>query len=250
MKIDLNCDLGESFGAWKMGCDEKIIPLISSANIACGFHAGGPVVMQKTVALAKQYGASVGAHPGFPDLEGFGRRNLAMTPAEVKASIQYQIGALDGFCRAAGTKMRHVKPHGALYNMAAKDAALAMAVAEAVKEFNSELILLALAGSAMVSAAQEINLPVAEEVFADRAYEEDGSLVARNKTGAMIGDENEAIDRAVGMAKNGAVKSITGKIIPVKADSICVHCAGEKALLFVEKLNAAFRAEGIEVRAL
>jgi len=250
LSIDLNCDLGESFGAWKTGMDEKIIPLISSANIACGFHAGDPGVMQKTVALVKGYGAAAGAHPGFPDLQGFGRRNMALSPAEIKACVQYQVGALGAFCRAAGIPLRHVKPHGALYNMAAKDAALARAVAEAVKEIDPSLILLALAGSEMVSAARKLALPVAEEVIADRAYEEDGSLVPGSKPGAMITDEDEAIERVVGMVKNGAVKAITGKPVPVKADSVCVHGDGEKALLFVEKLNAAFKAEGITVAAL
>jgi UPF0271 protein len=248
--IDLNCDLGESFGSWKMGLDEAIIPLVSSANIACGFHAGDPVVMQKTVALVKKYGAAAGAHPGFPDLQGFGRRSMNVSPEEVKALVQYQIGALDAFCRAAGIPLIHVKPHGALYNMAAKDPALAQAIAGAVKAVNPRLILLALAGSCMVSAGRELGLKVAEEVFADRAYEEDGSLVARIKPGAMISDENEAISRVVGMVKTGKVRAITGKEIVVKADSVCVHGDGEKALLFVQKLNEAFAGEGITIAPL
>jgi UPF0271 protein len=245
VKVDLNCDLGESFGAWKMGNDEKIIPLISSANIACGFHAGDPLIMEKTVALTKQYGAAAGAHPGFPDLVGFGRRNLAMSAAEAKACIQYQIGALEAFCKAVNIPLIHVKPHGALYNMAAKDISLARAIAEGIKSINPKLIFLALAGSCMVTAAKETGLPVAEEVFADRAYEEDCSLVARTKKGAMITDEAEAVSRVITMIKTGTVKTITGKEIPVRADSICVHGDGEKALLFVEKLNRAFEAEGI-----
>jgi UPF0271 protein len=250
MKVDLNCDLGESFGVWKMGFDEKIIPLVSSANIACGFHAGDPVVMEKTVALVKRGGAAAGAHPGFPDLSGFGRRNLAMSPAEVKACVQYQIGALDAFCRAAGIRLCHVKPHGALYNMAAKDPALADAIVDAVREINPRLILLALAGSRMVLAAREKGIPVAEEVFADRAYEEDCSLVSRAKPGAIIADEDEAIDRVLGMVKNGTVKAVTGREIPVKADSVCIHGDGEKALLFAEKLNAAITKEGIAIAGL
>ncbi|AEF80268.1 5-oxoprolinase subunit PxpA [Leadbettera azotonutricia] len=249
-KVDLNCDLGESFGAWKMGMDDKIIPLVSSANIACGFHAGDPLVMEKTVALAKQHGVAVGAHPGFPDLSGFGRRNLAMSAAEARACVQYQIGALEAFCKAAGVPLIHVKAHGALYNMAAKDISLARAIAEGIKAVNPGLIFLALAGSCMVAAAKEIGLPVAEEVFADRAYEEDCSLVSRTKPGAMISDEDEAVSRVVGMIKTGTVKAITGKEISVQADSICVHGDGEKALLFVEKLNRAFKAEGIAKASL
>lgn len=166
--IDLNCDLGESFGAYTIGMDEKVIPFITSANVACGFHAGDPLVMQRTVALCKQSGAAVGAHPGFPDLQGFGRRQMKLTPAEAKACVQYQIGALKAFCDAAGVPLHHVKPHGALYNMAGKDRALADAICAAVKESAPGAVLLALSGSEMVKAAQAIGLPVANEVFADR----------------------------------------------------------------------------------
>jgi UPF0271 protein len=246
-KIDLNCDLGESFGAWKMGLDDKIIPLVTSANIACGFHAGDPLIMQKTVALVKKFGAAAGAHPSFPDLQGFGRRTMTLTTEEVKASIQYQIGALDAFCRASGITLAHVKPHGALYNMAAKDVSLSRTIVEGIKEINPRLILLALAGSCMVEAARAAGISVAQEVFADRAYEEDGSLVARTKPGAMITDENEAVTRVVGMIKNGTVRAITGKDIALHADSVCVHGDGEAALLFVQKLNVAFKKENIEL---
>lgn len=166
--IDLNCDLGESFGAYTIGMDEKVIPFITSANVACGFHAGDPLVMQRTVALCKQSGAAVGAHPGFPDLQGFGRRQMKLTPAEAKACVQYQIGALKAFCDAASVPLHHVKPHGALYNMAGKDRALADAICAAVKESAPGAVLLALSGSEMVKAAQAIGLPVANEVFADR----------------------------------------------------------------------------------
>jgi UPF0271 protein len=249
-KVDLNCDLGESFGAWKMGLDEKIIPLISSANVACGFHAGDPLVMQKTVSLAAQSGVAAGAHPGFPDLEGFGRRNMSLSFDEAKACVQYQIGALDGFCRAAGIELVHVKPHGALYNMAAKDRNLADAVVQAIKEINPRLILLALAGSRMIQAAREAGLAAAQEVFADRAYEEDGSLVARTKNGAMITDETLAIERVVGMVKNGTVRAITGKEIAVQADSVCLHGDGSHALLFAQKLREAFAREGVAVMPL
>ena len=195
MKIDLNCDLGESFGNYKIGMDEEVIKYISSANIACGFHASDPLVMAKTVSLAKENGVSIGAHPGYPDLVGFGRRNMSLTPAEITAIIVYQIGALSAFCSANGMKLKHVKPHGALYNMAAKDPAIAMAICEGIYSVDKQLILLAPSFSQMAKAAHSLGLPTASEVFADRAYEEDGSLVARSKPGAMITNEEEAILR-------------------------------------------------------
>lgn len=246
-KIDLNSDLGESFGAYKIGSDASVIPLISSANVACGFHAGDPVVMAKTVALCKESGCALGAHPGYPDLVGFGRRNLAVSPAEAMTMTTYQIGALDAFCKAAGIKMQHVKPHGAMYNMAAKDAALAKAICEAIYEYDKNLILMGLAGSQMLVQAKEMGLKCAAEVFADRAYEEDGTLVARSKPGSMIEDEEEAVARVIRMIKEGKVTAITGKDIEITADSVCVHGDGPKALAFVEKLRNAFAAEGIEI---
>lgn len=246
-KIDLNSDLGESFGAYKIGSDANVIPLISSANVACGFHAGDPAVMAKTVALCKESGCALGAHPGYPDLVGFGRRNLAVSPAEAKAMTIYQIGALDAFCKAAGIKMQHVKPHGAMYNMAAKDAALAKAICEAIYEYDKDLILMGLAGSQMLVQAKEMGLKCAAEVFADRAYEEDGTLVARSKPGAMIEDEEEAVARVIRMIKEGKVTAITGKDIAITADSVCVHGDGPKALAFVEKLRNAFQVEGIAI---
>jgi UPF0271 protein len=248
--VDLNCDLGESFGPWKMGCDEEIIPLVSSANIACGFHGGDPLVMRRTVALVKKHGAAAGAHPGFPDLAGFGRRQMALSFEEVKAAVQYQVGALDGFCRAADIPLVHVKPHGALYNMAAKDMELARAIAEAVKEINPRLILLVLAGSCMVKAARDAGLTAAQEVFADRSYEEDGSLSPRSKPGSLITSEDEALNRVVGMVKTGKVRTLTGREISVTADSVCIHGDGEKALLFAQKLTGAFAAGGISVAPL
>lgn len=246
--IDLNCDLGESFGAYTIGMDEEVIPYISSANIACGYHASDPVVMAETVALAKQAGVRVGAHPGFPDLMGFGRRNMNVSPAEAKAYMIYQMGALAAFCRAAGMKMTHVKPHGALYNMAGKDEKLAAALCEAIAEFDSQLVLLALSGSEMLRAAEKTGIRAASEVFADRAYEEDGSLVARRKPGAMITDEEEAIARVVRMAKEGRVTAVTGRDIEIKADSVCVHGDGPKALAFVRRIRERFKEEGIEIK--
>lgn len=245
--VDLNSDLGESFGRYTIGNDDKIIPLISSANVACGYHASDPVVMDETIVRAKEAGIRVGAHPGFPDLMGFGRRNMNVTPAEAKAYVLYQLGALDAFCRAKGVKMQHVKPHGALYNMAAKDYALSTAICEAIKEFDSSLIVLALSGGQLAKAAQDMGLRTAMEVFADRGYEEDGTLVDRRKEGAMITDEEEAIARVIRMVKEKKVTAVTGKDIPIQADSICVHGDGAKALAFVEKIREAFQAEGIRI---
>ena len=246
-RVDLNCDLGESFGAWKMGMDEAVIPLISSANVACGFHASDPMVMAKTVALAKQSGVAIGAHPGYPDLQGFGRRNMAIPPKEAKAMVQYQVGALQAFCKANGVQMQHVKPHGAMYNMAGKNEALALAICEGIAEVDDKLILMGLSGSCMLSAAQQVGLQSAREVFADRAYNEDGSLVARGKPGAMIEDEDLAVERVIRMIQNGTVTAITGKEIPIRADSVCVHGDGPKALAFVQKIRTALTGEGISI---
>ncbi|WP_071123910.1 LamB/YcsF family protein [Leptotrichia massiliensis] len=249
-KVDLNCDLGESFGNYKIGGDDKIIPLISSTNVACGFHAGDPVVMKKTIETAKKNNIGIGAHPGFLDLMGFGRREMKISIDEAKAYVLYQLGALGAFCKSEGVKLQHVKPHGALYNMAAKDYKLSRAICEAVAEFDNSLIILGLSGSETLKAAKDLNLKYASEVFADRAYEEDGSLVARSKEGAMIHDENEAIERVIKMIKEQKVISITRKEIPIKADSICVHGDGEKALLFVRRIREKLENEGIIVQKL
>ena len=250
MKIDLNCDLGESFGNYKIGMDEEVIKFISSANIACGFHASDPLVMEKTVALAKENGVKVGAHPGFSDLVGFGRRNMNVSPAELKAMVMYQVGALAAFCKARDIKMNHVKPHGAMYNMAAKDIKLALAIAEGIAEVDDSLILLGLSGSQLLKAAQEVGLKSAAEVFADRAYEEDGSLVARTKAGAVIADENEVIERVIKMIKLGKVQAITGKEIEIKPDSICVHGDNPKALNFVKLIRQRLTQENIKIEAM
>ena len=249
-RVDLNCDLGESFGRYTLGMDDKIIPLITSANVACGYHASDPVVMEKTVSMAREAGIRVGAHPGFPDLMGFGRRNMAVSPAEAKAYVMYQLGALEGFCRAKGVKLQHVKPHGALYNMAAKDYELSRAICEAIYEFDKNLIVLALSGGELARAAKDMGLRTALEVFADRSYEEDGTLVNRRKDGAMITDEDEAIARVVRMVKEKKVTAITGKDIPIQADSVCVHGDGAKALAFVERIRKALTEEGVEICSL
>lgn len=246
-RVDLNSDLGESFGRYTLGMDDKIIPLITSANVACGYHASDPVVMAKTIASAKAAGIRVGAHPGFPDLMGFGRRNMNVTPEEAKAYVLYQLGALYAFCRAQGMELQHVKPHGALYNMAAKDYKLAQAICAAIREFDPGLIVLALSGGELAKAALDMGLPTALEVFADRGYEEDGTLVDRRKEGAMITDEEEAIRRVVRMVKEQKVTAVTGRDIPIKADSVCVHGDGVKALAFVEKIRQALADEGIAV---
>lgn len=249
-KIDLNCDLGESYGRYTLGLDEQVMPFISSANVACGYHAADPMVMNKTVQLCKTQNICVGAHPGFPDLLGFGRRNMDISPAEAKNYILYQLGALDAFCKANGIKLSHVKPHGALYNMAGKDYDLAKGICEGIFSFDPTLIVLGLSGSQMITAAKDMGLKVAKEVFADRAYEEDGSLVHRSKEGAMITDEALAIERIVRIVKEQTVTAITGKDIPMVADSICVHGDGEKALGFVKKIRERLEAENISILPL
>jgi len=246
-KIDINSDLGESFGAYSIGGDREVIKYVTSANIACGFHAGDPVVMQNTVLAAKTAGAAIGAHPGYPDIMGFGRRNMSVSSEEAKAYVKYQIGALLAFTQSAGLKMQHVKTHGALYNMAAVDQSLARAIAEAVAEVDGNLILLGLSGSKMLEEGRACGLRVASEVFADRAYMEDGTLVPRSQTGSMIHDSELAISRVVGMVKNGKVESITGKEIAIQADSICVHGDNAEALEFVQGIREELIKNGVEI---
>ena len=246
-RVDLNCDLGESFGNYTCGMDASVIPHISSTNVACGFHAGDPLVMSKTVQLAKQYNVAVGAHPGYPDLVGFGRRNMAVSPLELKAMMQYQIGALQAFCKAQGVKLQHVKPHGAMYNMAAKDRKLADAICDAILEIDDSLILLGLSGSEMLKAAKDKGLRYASEVFADRAYEPDGSLTPRALEGSVITDEDEAIKRVLQMVNDGTVVTRSGKIIPIEADSICLHGDGAKAVEFAKRIRQELTDSGVEI---
>ena len=246
--VDLNCDLGESFGAYTMGMDEAVVPHVTSINVACGYHAGDPLIMEKTMDLAAKYGVAVGAHPGFPDLLGFGRRPMTVTPEEAGAYVKYQLGALMAFARSHGLRLQHVKPHGALYNMAAKDAKLARGIAQAVVGVDQDIYLMGLAGSVMLEEAEKAGLPVISEVFADRAYNDDGSLVNRRLPGAVIHDADEAAARAVKMAKENKVVSINGKVIDIKADSICVHGDNEAAIELVKKIRAALAAEGIAVQ--
>ena len=247
MFIDLNCDLGESYGSFKVGMDEEVIPFVTSVNVACGYHGGDPVVMEKTVRMAVQHGVAVGAHPSFPDLMGFGRRDMKLTTDEAVAYVKYQLGALQAFTRTYGLTLQHCKPHGALYNMAAKDKALAMAIAEAICDVDDRIILLGLANSLMIEAGKEAGLKVASEVFADRAYQADGTLVPRKLPGAVIHDTEEAISRTIRMVKEGFVTAITGEEVPLSADSICVHGDNPSALAFVKNIRARLEAEGVSI---
>ena len=248
--VDLNSDLGESFGTYTLGMDEEILRYVSSANVACGWHAGDPMVMEKTVALAKKYGTAVGAHPGLPDRMGFGRRNMAVAPDEAKAYVKYQLGALYAFTVSHGLRIQHVKPHGALYNMAAVDEKLARALCEAVYEVDKDIIFMGLAGSKMIGAAGAVGLRAASEVFADRAYHDDGTLVSRKLPGAVIEDKDLAIRQVVRMVKEGKVESIGGRDISIRADSICVHGDNPKALEFVKQIRERLLAEGVEIKNL
>ncbi|MBE5784770.1 MAG: LamB/YcsF family protein [Clostridiales bacterium] len=249
-KVDLNADLGESFGAYTLGMDEDVLRHITSANVACGFHAGDAVVMRKTVRAAKEYAVAVGAHPGFPDLAGFGRRNMAVTPLEAKAYVQYQIGALMAFMKAEGLSLQHVKPHGALYNMSAVNMDLAVAICEGIREVDDELILMGLSGSCHIEAARKAGIRAAGEVFADRGYQADGTLIPRSKPGAMITDENDAVARVIRMVKEGVVVAADGTVVPVQADSVCLHGDNPHAVAFAEKLRHALAQEGVAVTDL
>lgn len=250
MIIDLNCDCGESFGAWRMGEDAALLPHVTSANVACGAHAGDPGTMRRTVQLAKMYGVNVGAHPGYPDLLGFGRRTLAMTPDEVAASVLAQIGALYAIARAEGVALTHVKPHGALYNDAAARLALATAIAQAVAAFDLHLILVGLAGSALIAAGQAAGLRVAREAFIDRAYEADGTLRRRNLSGALIEDEQAALGQALAIVRNGTVSTVGGTAVAVAADTLCLHGDTPNAAARAAALRRGLEAAGIAIQPL
>lgn len=248
--IDLNCDLGESFGRYALGQDKDILRFISSANIACGFHAGDPATMNQTVQLALENDVSIGAHPGLQDLQGFGRRTMAITPLEAYELILYQTGALNAFVTANGGKLHHLKPHGALYNMAASDPLLAEAIAEAVYRLNPEIVLFGLANSELIHAGNKLGLKTANEVFADRTYQSDGTLTARSKPNALIHHADEAITQAIKMVKEQRLTATDGTNIAVKADTICIHGDGADALHFVQKMRAAFTANQITIQSL
>ncbi|MGP4041398.1 5-oxoprolinase subunit PxpA [Gracilibacillus sp. D59] len=236
-RITLNCDLGESFGTYRIGNDEAIIPLVDAVNIACGFHAGDPHTMNKTVQLAKKYQVNIGAHPGFQDLQGFGRRNINISPEEAYDLVVYQLGALRGFVTVHGVQLAHVKPHGALYNMACKKRALADAIAQAVYDVDPNLTLVGLANSELTNAGEEKGLRVANEVFADRTYQPDGSLTPRSEPNAVIRDIEQAMKQVNEIVTKGKVTTINGDNINIKADTICVHGDSIEALHFVQRIR-------------
>lgn len=250
VRVDLNCDLGESFGAYNIGMDAEVLAQVSSVNVACGWHAGDPGVMERTVALAKQAGVAVGAHPGYPDLLGFGRRDMSLSPDEARTYVKYQVGALSAFTKSAGIPLRHVKLHGAFYNRAAADPQLAQAVCRGIAEVDESLIVLALAGSHMLEAARQAGLRAASEVFADRAYNADGSLVSRNLEASVIHDEALAVQRVVRMVKKGTVRSISGGDVEIRADSVCIHGDNPQALAFAGAIRRALLAEHVEITGL
>ncbi|MDS1141854.1 5-oxoprolinase subunit PxpA [Pusillimonas sp. SM2304] len=248
VSIDLNCDMGESFGVWTMGQDEDILPYVTSANIACGYHAGDPATMRKTVAAAIRHGVALGAHPGLPDLAGFGRRNIDISPENAYDIVVVQVGALAGVAASQGARLHHVKAHGALYNMAAKNRALSKAIAQAVYDVDPALVLYGLASSELIQAGQEAGLAVAHEVFADRTYQADGSLTSRKQPDAMIEDPDVSIRQVLRMVTEGKVNTLQGGDIPVKADTLCIHGDQAGAVVFAQAIRAALEANRINVR--
>ncbi len=249
-RVDLNCDMGESFGAYRVGDDDAVLPHVTSANVACGFHGGDPSVMRRTVAAARARGVAVGAHPGLPDLAGFGRRAMDVTPEEAYDMVVYQLGALLGVATAAGAALAHVKPHGALYNMAAARPELADAIARAVRDVDRGLVLFGLAGSHLIAAGEGAGLRTASEVFADRNYMPDGTLVSRRRPDALVTDADEAARRTVRMVREGRVTSVDGAEVALRADTVCIHGDAPHAAEFARTLRAALEGEGVEVRAV
>ena len=247
VQIDLNCDMGESFGRWELGADAEIMPHVSSVNIACGAHAGDAAVMRRTLRLASEHGVACGAHPGFADLAGFGRREIPLGPTEAADLVLCQIGALDAIARSEGIALRHVKPHGALYNMAARDRALADAIAVAVVQFDRTLVFFGLAGSAMLDAGRAAGLTVAAEGFADRAYEADGSLTPRRIAGSMIHEVDAVVARAVRMVRESRVTARDGADLPLKVDTICVHGDTPGAASLARALRAGLDDAGVRI---
>jgi 5-oxoprolinase (ATP-hydrolysing) subunit A len=247
--IDLNCDMGESYGAWKMGADGEVMPFISSANIACGFHGGDPATIRKTVKIAVDHGVAVGAHPSLPDIMGFGRRAMKITPQEMYDLVLYQAGAVEAFARAAGAKLHHVKCHGALYNMAAMDEGLSEAMVKAVKDLGGGVMLYALSMSKNFEIAKQQKLAVMGEVFADRGYTDEGTLSPRDKPGGMIEDPAASVKQVLGMIEGGYVTSLNGKRVPVAADTLCLHGDQPGAVTFAKTLRQTFKERGISVAA-
>jgi 5-oxoprolinase (ATP-hydrolysing) subunit A len=246
--VDLNCDLGESFGVYRIGNDSEVMKLVTSVNIACGFHAGDSTTMYQTVDLARKHNVKIGVHPGFPDLNGFGRRNMNLSSDEVYTQVLYQMGALEAFVRAQGGKLHHVKPHGALYNMSALNPLLADAIARAISHFDPDLTLYGLANSELIASGEKYGLKTAQEVFADRTYQPDGTLTPRVEANAIIKDEHQAIQQTLQMVINKQVTTVTGEIIPIVADTICLHGDGENAVLFAQRIKMALEEEGITIK--
>jgi len=250
VRIDINADVGESFGAYTIGNDSALMTSITSASVAAGFHAGDPSVLRQTIRLAKSHGVAVGAHPGFPDLVGFGRREMLVTPADAEDFVLYQIAAVAGVAAAEGVRLQHVKPHGALFNMAARNAGLAAAIARAVASFDPSLILFGLAASEILGAGRAAGLRVASEIFADRAYEPDGSLRSRIKPDAVIHDAAVVVARAVRMVRDRAVQAVDGTVVPLEADTICLHGDTPGADLLAAQLRAGLEAAGVAVKSM
>jgi len=249
MNIDLNSDLGESFGAWRMGDDEAMLGIVSSANVACGFHAGDPAGILNTLRRAREHGVAVGAHVAYPDLAGFGRRPMDVASADLRADVIYQIGALQGLAAAAGTTVRYVKPHGALYNTIAHDERQAQDVIAAIRAVDAGLALVALAGSPLVGWAREQGLRVVQEAFADRAYEPDGALVSRRKPGAVLHDARDIAARMLRLAREGVVTAIDGSTVGIQAGSICVHGDSPGAVEMARAVRELLEREGVRIRA-
>jgi len=246
MRIDLNSDVGESYGIYRLGADEEILPWVTSANVACGWHGGDPQVMRRTVEQAKALGVRVGAHPSYPDLLGFGRRALQITRQEARDYVLYQVGALRAFCDALGVPLQHVKPHGAIYNVAVTDRELSLGIAEGVREAGGDLILVGLPGSELVKAGQDVGVRVAREAFADRAYNADGTLVSRRLPGSLLTDPDVVAERVVGLAR-GAVAAITGAVIRVEADTVCLHGDTPGAARIARAVRQRLEAAGVQV---
>lgn len=248
-QVDLNCDIGESFGRYTLANQNEILKYVTSANIACGFHAGDPSVMRETVKIAIENGVKIGAHPGLPDLVGFGRREMAITYQEAYDMVVYQVGALQAFLTIEGEKMQHVKPHGALYNMAAKNVEIAEAIAKAVYDISPDLILFGLASSELTKAAEKLGLQTAHEVFADRTYQQDGSLTSRKQPNALIKNHDQAVKQVIRMVKEGKVTSCQGTDVTLRADTICIHGDGDHAVEFAQFIKNELQKNNIEVKA-
>jgi UPF0271 protein len=247
--IDLNCDMGESFGAWRMGHDAALMDVVSSVNIACGFHAGDATTIRETVQTAIKKGVAIGAHPGFPDLQGFGRREMSLSMDEIFDIVLYQVSAIKGICEAFGAKLHHVKPHGALYNTGAKSGGAAFAIAKAVKTIDKNLIFYGLSGSLLISEAEKIGLSTASEVFADRTYTAEGFLTPRNQSNALIDSTPGSIDQVLQMIREKTVMATTGEKVNIKAETICIHGDGAHALEFAQSIRQKLVEENIEVKA-